>query len=214
MDCCPGRSFGAESQSEAFRRTTERFAHLRKENVMHKTLMGALSGALLFAAAAVAADQAAKPTDPQIAHIAYTAGQIDIEAAKQALDKSKNNDVRAFAQQMVGDHTAVNNQALALVKKLNVKPEDNATSQNLSKQAEATRNKLASLDGAAFDKAYVDNEVAYHKTVNTALGDTLIPDAQNAELKALLQSGLGVFQAHQKHAEQIASKLQSGSASQ
>ena len=105
---------------------------------MHKTLIGALSGALLFATAAGAADQAAKPTDPQIAHIAYTAGQIDIEAAKQALDKSKNNDVRAFAQQMVGDHTTVNNQALALVKKLNVKPEDNPTSQSLTKQAEAT----------------------------------------------------------------------------
>lgn len=60
----------------------------------------------------------------------------------------------------------------------------------------------------------MDNEVAYHKMVNTALSDTLIPDAQSAELKALLQSGLGVFRAHQKHAEQLASQLQSGSASQ
>jgi putative membrane protein len=104
----------------------------------------------------------AKPTDPQIAHVAYTAGQLDIDAAKQALDKSKNKDVRAFAQQMIGDHTTVNNQALALVKKLKVKPEDNPTSQSLTKKAEATRNKLASLNGAAFDKAYIDNEVAYH----------------------------------------------------
>jgi predicted outer membrane protein len=84
---------------------------------------------------------------------------------------------------MVGDHTAVNNQALTLVKKLNVKPEDNPTSQSLTKQAEATRSKLASLSGAAFDKTYMDNEVAYHKAVNTALSDTLIPNAQNAELK-------------------------------
>jgi putative membrane protein len=181
---------------------------------MHKLVIGALSGALLFATAAVAADQAAKPTDPQIAHIAYTAGQIDVEAAKQALGKSKNKEVRAFAEQMVGDHTMVNDQALALVKKLNVKPEDNPTSQSLAKQAEATRNKLASLNGAAFDKAYVDNEVTYHKTVYTALSHTLIPNAQNAELKALLQSGLGIFQAHQKHAEQIASQLQSAPASQ
>jgi putative membrane protein len=108
---------------------------------------------------------------------------------------------------MVDDHTAVNNQALALVKKLNVKPEDNPTSQGLTKQANATRDKLANLTGAAFDKAYIENEVTYHKTVNTALSDTLIPNAQNAELKALLESGLGVFQAHQKHAEQIASQL-------
>lgn len=108
---------------------------------------------------------------------------------------------------MVGDHTAVNDQALALVKKLNVTPEDNPTSQTLTKQADATRNKLASLEGAAFDKAYVDNEVAYHKTVNTALSGTLIPDAQNPELKALLQKGLTLFQAHQKHAEQLAGQL-------
>ena len=50
---------------------------------------------------------AAKPTDPQIAHIAYTADQLDIEAAKQALQKSKNPQVIAFANQMVGDHTSV-----------------------------------------------------------------------------------------------------------
>lgn len=129
---------------------------------------------------------AAKPTDPQIAHIAYTAGQLDIEAAKQALDKSKNQEVRAFAQRMVGDHTSVNDQALALVKKLNVTPEDNPTSQSLTQAADAERKKLAGLDGAAFDKAYVDNEAAYHKTVNEAFSKTLIPDAQKcaAEIAA------------------------------
>jgi putative membrane protein len=187
----------------------------RKGHVMHKSLViGAFLAAGLLTMAASAAEQAGKPTDPQIAHIVYTANLLDIETAKQALQKSKNEGVRAFAQQMVGDHTTVNNQALALVKKLNVTPEDNPTSQSLKKQADATRNKLASLNGAAFDKAYVDNEVAYHKTVNNALSDTLIPSAQNAELKALLQSGLALFQAHQKHAEQLSSQLQSASASQ
>ena len=155
------------------------------------------------------ADTPAKPTDPQIAHIAYTAGLIDVEAGKLALEKSQNNDVRAFAQRMVGDHTAVNDQALALVKKLNVTPEDNPTSQSLTKQAEATRKKLAGLTGAAFDKAYVDNEVAFHKTVNSALSTTLIPDAQNSELKSLLQNGLKVFEAHLEHAERLAQQLSS-----
>lgn len=150
---------------------------------MHKSLavVGFLAASLLTVAAS-AVEQAAKPTDPQIAHIVYTANLLDIEAAKQALDKSKNNDVRAFAQQMVGDHTTVNNQALALVKKLDVKPEDNPTSQSLTKQADATRKNLASLNGAAFDKAYVGNEVAYHKTVNAALSDTLIPSAQTTNV--------------------------------
>jgi putative membrane protein len=176
---------------------------------MQKTLtplvivLGLLSPGLLWA------DTPAKPTDPQIAHIAYTADLIDIEAGKLALEKSQNKDVRAFAQQMVGDHAMVNDQALALVKKLNVTPEDNPTSQNLTKQADATREKLAGLTGAAFDKAYVDNEVAFHKTVNSALSTTLIPDAQNSELKSLLQNGLKMFQAHLEHAERLAQQLAS-----
>ena len=150
--------------------------------------------------------QGAKPTDPQIAHIAYTAGQLDIDAAKQALAKS-NKEVRAFANDMVRDHTAVNKQALALVKKLNVKPEDNDTSRALTKQAAAKRAELAKLNGAAFDKAYVDNEVAYHKTVNGALESTLIPSANNSELKSLLQTGLKLFQGHQQHAEHVATDV-------
>jgi putative membrane protein len=167
----------------------------------------ALAALLLVSAAPFAAQAADKPTDPQIAHIAYTAGQIDIEAAKQALKKTKNKDVRAFADDMVKDHSAVNKQALALVKKLKVKPQDNPTSQALTKQAAAKRAELAKLNGAAFDKAYVDNEVAYHKTVDNALETQLIPSAQNGELKSLLQTGLKIFQGHEQHAEHVASEL-------
>lgn len=152
---------------------------------------------------------AASPTDPQIAHIAYTAGAIDVEAGQLALEKSQSEDVRAFARRMVGDHTAVNDQALALVKKLSVTPEDNATSQTLSSEAAAKRSELSGLDGAAFDKAYVENEVAFHQTVNDALKNTLIPAAQNPELKSLLQNGLKVFEAHLEHAEHLATQLQS-----
>jgi putative membrane protein len=89
--------------------------------------------ALLSLATGIACAQGSKLNDAQIAHIAYTADQIDIQAAQQALEKSKNNEVRSFAQDMVCDHTAVNEKALALVKKLNVTPEDNSTSQTLSK---------------------------------------------------------------------------------
>ena len=163
--------------------------------------------ALCLLSGGALAQGAAKPTDPQIAHIAYTAGQLDIEAAKQALEKSKNKDVRAFAEDMVRDHTAVNKQALDLVKKLKVTPEDNDTSKALTKQAAAKRAELAKLSGAAFDKAYITNEVAYHKTVNSALENTLIPSASNGELKNLLQTGLKIFQGHEQHAEHVASEL-------
>ena len=121
----------------------------------------------------------AKPNDAEIAHIAYTAGQIDIKAAELALQKSKNKEVRDFAENMVRDHKSVNDQALALVKKLKVTPQDNDMSKSLVKQADAKQAELKSLSGAAFDKAYADNEVAYHKTVDAALETTLIPNASN-----------------------------------
>jgi putative membrane protein len=148
-----------------------------------------------------------KLTDPQIAHIAYTAGNIDIAAAKQALTKAQNKDVKAFAQDMVRDHEAVNKQALELVKKLNVTPEDNDTSKALSKQAADKLAELGKLSGPAYDKAYVANEVAYHKTVNGALEKQLIPSASNSELKGLLQTGLKIFEGHQQHAEHVAAEL-------
>jgi putative membrane protein len=163
--------------------------------------------ALFLLSGAAFAQGAAKPTYPQIAHIAYTAGQLDIDAAKQALAITKNDEIRAFAQDMVRDHTAVNEQALALVKKLKVTPEDNDTSRSLTKQAAAKLTELAKLKGAEFDKAYVANEVAYHKTVNGALESLLIPSASNAELKSLLQTGLKIFQGHEQHAEHVASAL-------
>ena len=172
---------------------------------MFVRLSAAIAAVSLLSGAAMA--QGAKPTDPQIAHIAYTAGVIDIAAAKQALGKTKNKEVKAFAQDMVRDHEAVNKQALALVKKLKVTPQDNDTSRSLSKSAGEERAKLAKLNGAAFDKAYAENEVAYHKNVNSALETTLIPNANNPELKNLLQTGLKIFQGHEQHAEQVASSL-------
>jgi putative membrane protein len=172
---------------------------------MFVRLSAAIAAISLLGGAALA--QGAKPTDPQIAHIAYTAGQIDIAAAKQALSKASNKDVKTFAQDMVRDHEAVNKQALDLVKKLNVTPQDNDTSKTLSKNAAEKIAELDKLNGAAFDKAYVANEVAYHKAVNSALEKTLIPSANNAELKSLLQTGLKIFQGHEQHAEHVAAEL-------
>ena len=151
--------------------------------------------------------EGAKLTDPQIAHIAYTAGVIDVAAGKQAQTKASNKEVKAFADNMVRDHEAVNKLALDLVKKLNVTPEDNDTSKAMSKQAADKSTELGKLSGAAFDKAYVANEIAYHKAVNGALETQLIPSASNAELKSLLQTGLKIFKGHQQHAEHIAASL-------
>jgi putative membrane protein len=168
-------------------------------------LAAALAAAALACASAAA--EGAKPNDAQIAHIAYTAGQIDIKTAQLALQKSQNKEVRDFAENMVKDHTAVNDQALALVKKLNVTPEDNDTSKALVKKADAEEATLKKLTGAAFDKAYAENEVAYHKAVNGALETVLIPSASNPDLKSLLETGLKIFQGHEMHAEHVVQSL-------
>src|SRR3546814_74343 len=141
------------------------------------------------------------PNDAQIALSSDTAVSIDVEAGRKALQISLNAAFRAFAETMVRDHGAVNKQALALVQRLNVKPEANPTSTALADQAAATSGRLAKLTGAAFDRAYVDNEIAFHRTVNNALRDTLIPVAHHADLKSLIESGLALFTAHQTHAE-------------
>ena len=161
---------------------------------------------ILLLAPALALAQG-KPSDPQIAHIVVTANQIDIDAGKLAKSKSKTKDVQAFAQQMITDHGAVNKQAGALAKKLGVKPEDNDTSRSLKKGASENTANLKKLSGAAFDKAYVDHEVAYHEAVLDAIDKTLIPSAQNAELKSLLVSVRPAFVAHLEHAKMVQAKL-------
>ena len=165
------------------------------------------AAALLLCVAPACALQASGPSDPEIAHIAYTAGVLDAAAGSTAATKSANPAVRQFAQTMVRDHNAVNGKALELVAKLKVTPQPNAISESLSTQAKATAARLASLEGAAFDRAYVQNEVEFHRAVNDALRTTLIPNADNAELKALLETGLSLFEAHQKHAEHLAAEL-------
>jgi putative membrane protein len=108
---------------------------------------------------------------------------------------------------MVRDHGAVNDQALALLKKLGVTPQDNPTSEALTNQAKEKARELSKLSGKSFDRAYIENEIAFHRTVNGALSTTLIPSAHNAELKSLLKTGLTLFEEHQKDAEQLAKNL-------
>ena len=170
-----------------------------------KSLTSLFAGALLLASAAVFAQGG--PSDAQIAHIVVTANQVDIDAGKLAESSGQSADVKAFGKRMVTDHTGVNKEAVALVKKLGVTPEDNPTSESLKKGGEDNLKNLKSLKGAAFDKAYVDHEVAYHQQVLDAVDKVLIPNAKNGELKALLVKVRPAFVAHLDHAKQIQSKL-------
>ena len=146
-----------------------------------------------------------KLSDAEVANVAVTANQIDIDYAAIAKKKSKTESVLQFAATMASDHKGVIDKAVALVTKLNVTPQDNAVSKQLLTDAAKTKKKLNALSGEAFDKAYIDNEVAYHKAVIAAIEGLLIPESENAELKELLQSVVPAFKAHLKHAEMVQS---------
>ena len=161
--------------------------------------------AVLFAFSTAALAQS--PNDAQIASIVVTANQVDIDAGKLAATKAADPEVKKFANLMVTDHTGVNKQAAALVTKLGVKPEDNDTSKSLKAGGDKNLEKLKGLSGAAFDKAYVDNEVTYHQAVLDAVDKTLIPSASNADLKALLVKVRPAFVAHLEHAKHVQASL-------
>jgi putative membrane protein len=170
---------------------------------MHKFVTASAAGLFLVASSAFA--QA--PSDAQIADIVVTANQVDIDAGKLAESKASNAEVKAFGKQMVTDHSGVNKQAVALVTKLKVTPEANDTSKALKAGGAENVKNLQKLSGAAFDRAYVEHEVAYHQQVLDAVDKTLIPSAQNAELKSLLVSVRPAFVAHLEHAKNLQAQL-------
>jgi len=158
----------------------------------------------------VAGSSAQGVNDAQIASIVVTANQVDIDAGKLAASRSTNGDVKGFARLMVTDHTGVNKSATDLAARLKVTPQDNPTSQSLKSEGDKNIATLKTLKGDAFDKAYVDHEVAYHQQVIDALDKTLIPGATNAELKALLVKVRPAFVAHLEHAKSLQSSLSKG----
>lgn len=150
---------------------------------------------------------ASAPTDPQIAAIVLAANSVDSTAGMLAIKKAHDPRVKAFAERMVTDHSAVNRQAVALARKLGLKPEPNETSRSLRAGGRQNIQKLEKLSGAAFDRAYIDHEVALHEQVLGALNQTLIPSAKNPELKALLEKGRPIFTGHLEMAKQIQTAL-------
>jgi putative membrane protein len=145
--------------------------------------------------------------DLEIAHTAYTAGNIDIRYAHLALALSESEEVRDFARTMIRDHTAVNRQAVALIRKLDVTPQNNDLSRALVGGAAKKRNELRGLKGRAFDCAYAENELTYHQTVNKTVETNFIPNTKVPQLRALLSDALQTFKVHERHAEHMVDAL-------
>lgn len=172
-----------------------------------KNILTGISMAAALLATPVVAQDLAEMNDLEYAHIAYTADNIDIRYAYLALALSTNPDIHAFANTMISDHTAVNEAALGLLDKLGASAQDNAFSQTLNANAEEIIDGFVQLRGAEFDAAYAANELAYHQAVNDLVENTMIPNIDNEEVRALFQQGLEIFKVHEGHAEMMVKAL-------
>lgn len=141
--------------------------------------------------------------DLEMAHVAVTASAIDIRYAHLALAISDNPAVRDFAETMIRDHTAVNDQVAALAERLGVQAKPNALSRQLLADARGVRDELSRLRGADFDARYAQNELEYHRTVNGVVADAFIPNVENDEVRSAFQQALTIFRGHERHAEQM-----------
>ena len=174
---------------------------MKKHKTVAVTTAVAIAGLLLFSNLAIG--QSPKLSDPEIASVAVTANQNDIDFAQIAFKNSKNDEVLNFAKTMANDHKAVIEQAVALVTKLKVTPATNSLTEKLLTDAEKTKKELSSKTGKKFDIAYINNEVAYHKAVISVVETILIPQTENAELKSLLQGVVPALKTHLSHAEMV-----------
>lgn len=161
-------------------------------------LAGAMAAFLVEAAAPTPA-----PSDAQILAIMIDASQVDIDAGKLAQFKSKDPEVLYFAHRMVADHGVAVDSAAALMAALKLKPQGNPTSQRLKEEGEKNTERLRPLRGAAFDRAYIEHELAYHGQVLDIIDNLLLPNAQDEGVKHLLAKARPAFFSHVLHARRL-----------
>ncbi len=169
----------------------------------------AVTAIITGTAAAVAPDPSTSSdlNDLEMAHVAVTANNTDIKYAHLALALSDNPEIREFAETMIRDHTAVNEQVAALAKRLGVTAQDNEVSRELRANARRITNELSRLRGAEFDRRYAANEAAYHQSVNGLVAEQFIPNIDNPQVKQAFEGALEIFLVHQEHAEKLDRKL-------
>jgi putative membrane protein len=170
------------------------------------SLFAALVSSAVVAAPSIAGAQAAKLDDPTIIAIFDAANTWDMETGAIAKEKATTPELREFGAMLVHDHQMVRQQGRDLVKKLGVHPtppKDFA----MAKDHAAALATLRSAKGAAFDRAFLEHEVAFHKAVIDAVTTTLLPALKNEEARALVTKVAPAFKAHMDAAQYKLDKL-------
>jgi len=171
---------------------------------------GAMNDSASMMPAPAPAPAAPTVTDPQSAAIVVAANNVEIAAGRDAQKKSSNAKVKEFAKRMVTDHNGVNAAATALVKKLNVTPEESDASRGQTTAGDAAMASMKDMKGADFDRAYIANEVTYHVNLLDAIDKILLPSVQNAELRGLLEKTRPAVVAHLEHARELQASMGGG----
>ena len=146
-------------------------------------------------------------TDSQIAMVVMTADTAEVSQAKMATQKAQNKQVKSFANHMMKDHSTNEHQVAQFDKKRKMTPEESQLSQTLTTQAQQTSTQLQGMTGAQFDKAYMDAQVQQHQMVLDALNNQLIPNAQNTQLKDMLEKTAKKVAQHLEMAKKIQARM-------
>jgi putative membrane protein len=146
--------------------------------------------------------------DPTIVAIFDEANTADIETGELGATKGTTKEIRDFGAMLARDHKAVRKQGRELAKKLGVTPTPPKDDQGARDHAAAMK-ELRALKGSAFDHAFLQHEVAFHKAVIDAVNSTLLPAIKNAELKDLVVKVAPAFQTHMLAAQNLEGKLAS-----
>ena len=157
-------------------------------------------------AAAVASSPAPALDDPTIVAIFDGANTADIETGRLAAERGHSREVRAFGAMLVRDHEQVRTLGRDLAQRLGVTPTPPANDQ-AAKDHAAAMQRLRSLEGDAFDRAFLQHEAAFHAAVIDAVNTALLPAIRNAELKALVVKVAPAFQAHMLAARNLERQL-------
>lgn len=169
---------------------------------MNKLIPGFISSVFAFTAFTGTAI-AAEINDSEIAAIAQATNTAEINAGRLAMEKAQNSEVKEFAQEMVESHTAMNEDLAEL--KMQITMDDK--SQQIKQDAIKTLDKLKGMQGAEFDRAYIQDQVKMHQKVLKMLNDKLIPKARNENLKAALHKAGPEVSSHLERAREIQSSM-------
>ena len=157
------------------------------------TAVAMLAAALT--AAAAAAPQPQTLDDATIVAIFDAANTADIETGQIAAERGHSKQVRDFGAMLARDHKVVRQQGRDLAAKLGVTPTP-PTDDKAARDHAAIMRRLRSLEGAAFDRAFLQHEAIFHRGVIDAVQSTLLPAIRNAEVKELVVKVAPAFEAH------------------